>query len=247
MTARKTFDLTTAALHLLAMALMLCDHLWATILSDYQWLTQVGRLAFPIFAFLLVEGYFHTGNLRRYVIRLLAFALISEIPFNLMVGGSFIYPYHQNIMWTLLMGLGVVHLNEMARRSGKLLRRILTAVLSISAGYLLGFLSMTDYFGAGVLTPLVFYFFRGRKWWCLIGQLAALYYLNVEVLSGLYFEVSFFGLELNIVQQGLALLALIPIWLYRGRQGYHSKGFQYFCYAFYPAHILLLYLIGTYL
>ena len=247
MTSRKPFEPSGTTLHLLAMALMLCDHLWATILSDYQWLTWLGRLAFPIFAFLLVEGYFHTGNLRRYAARLLLFAVISEIPFNLMTGGSLLYPYHQNIMWTLLMGLGAVHLNETARRSGKPLRRILTAVLSILVGYLLGFLTMTDYFGAGVLTPLIFYFFRKRTWWCFAGQFAALYYLNVEILSGLFFEVTFLGLEWTVVQQGLALFALIPIWLYRGRQGYHSKPFQYACYAFYPAHMLLLYLIGTYL
>lgn len=99
---------------------------------------------------------------------------------------------------------------------------------------------MVDYYGAGVLTVFVFYFLHGRKWWCFLGQLAALYWLNVELLGGLMYPVQLFGMEFELCQQGLALLALIPIWLYRGRQGYHSKPFQYLCYAFYPVHMLLL-------
>ena len=70
---------------------MLCDHLWATVLSQYAWLTWVGRLAYPIFAFLLVEGYIHTCNLKKYLGRLLFWAIVSEIPFNLMYGGGLVY------------------------------------------------------------------------------------------------------------------------------------------------------------
>ena len=101
-------------------------------------------------------------------------------------------------------------------------------------------LCMVDYYGVGVLTVFVFYFLHGRKWWCFLGQLAALYWLNVELLGGLMYPVQLFGMEFELCQQGLALLALIPIWLYHGRQGYHSKPFQYLCYAFYPVHMLLL-------
>ena len=99
---------------------------------------------------------------------------------------------------------------------------------------------MVDYYGVGVLTVFVFYFLHGRKWWCFLGQLAALYWLNVELLGGLMYPVQLFGMEFELCQQGLALLALIPIWLSRGRQGYHSKPFQYLCYALYPVHMLLL-------
>jgi hypothetical protein len=238
---QRNWDLSSAALHILAMALMLCDHLWATVVPGNAWMTAVGRLAFPIFAFMIAEGYFHTSNHRKYAQRLLIFALLSEIPFNLMCGGSLLYPFHQNVLWTLLMGLGLIHWNEKAKES-KLWRRILRGAASVAVGFIAGFLTMVDYYGVGVVTVLVFYFFRGRKWWCFLGQAAALYYLNVEILGGLYFEVSLLGQVLQIQQQGLALLALIPIWLYRGRQGLHSRWFRWVCYGFYPVHMLLLYL-----
>ena len=63
---------------------MLCDHLWGISVRGNDWLTCVGRLAFPIFAFMIVEGYFHTKNLKKYVLRLLFFAVISEIPYPIL-------------------------------------------------------------------------------------------------------------------------------------------------------------------
>lgn len=132
---------------------------------------------------------------------------------------------------------------ETVRKKKKTPVFVLTAILVTIAGGLLGTLTMVDYYGIGVLTVFIFYFFRGRKWWCLLGQIAALYWVNVELLGGLMYPVRLFGMEFELCQQGLALLALVPIWLYRGRQGYHSTPFQYFCYAFYPVHMLILVLI----
>lgn len=236
-------QLSSAALHILAMLFMLCDHLWATVVPGNLWLTCVGRLAFPIFAFMAAEGYVRTGSLKKYILRLLIFAIISEIPFNLMYGSSIIYPYHQNVLWTFLLALGLIHLNKLAEKRHIALR-VLIAAGTLLVGFLLGIIFMTDYNGAGVVTVMMFYFLRGRKWWNYLAQAAALYYINVHILGGLYFEVQLFGRTLEIVQQGIAVLALIPIWLYRGRQGIHSAPFRYFCYAFYPIHMLLLY-IGT--
>lgn len=237
---KKKPELSSAALHLLAMLFMLADHLWATLLPAQNWLTCVGRLAFPLFAFLCVEGYFHTRSLRRYLLRLLLFALLSEIPFDLMYGGSVFYPYHQNVLWTFLLGLLCIHWIERARLRGGRARHILTAIAAVLLGFCAGTLGMTDYYGAGVLTVLVFYFFHGRSWWCFAGQLAALYWINVELLGGQYYPIALLGLEWELCEQGLALLSLVFVWLYRGRQGHHTKPFQWFCYAFYPAHMLLL-------
>lgn len=86
----RCFDISTAALHIIAMLFMLMDHLWATLLPAQEWLTCVGRIAFPIFAFMSVEGYFHTHNFKKYLLRMLVFAVISEIPFDLMYGGNMV-------------------------------------------------------------------------------------------------------------------------------------------------------------
>ncbi len=100
------FDISSAGLHILAMTFMLLDHMWATVTPGQEWMTCVGRMAFPIFAFMIVEGYFHTHDLKKYLLRMVAFALISEVPFDLMYEGLAFYPYHQNVMWTFLIALG---------------------------------------------------------------------------------------------------------------------------------------------
>lgn len=241
------WDVSSSGLHILAMGLMLCDHLWATLLPSAEWLTCAGRVAFPIFAFLTAEGYAHTSDLRRYMRRLLFWAVLSEIPFNLMCGGSIVYPYHQNVLWTFLISLGLIALMERCRERFRPMAAAFLQAGLVLLGFVLGYAAMTDYFGVGVLTVLAFYFFRGRSWKKRLLQLVCLYILHVHLLGGYYYAVSLFGFELEVVQQGFALLALLPIWLYQGRRGVHNKGFRYFCYAFYPAHMLLLFLIQTWM
>ena len=233
------FETSSMSLHIMAMAFMLCDHLWGTIVSGNDWLTCIGRMAFPIFAFLLVEGYFHTRNLKRYVCRLFLFAILSEIPFNLAMGSRICYPIHQNVLWSFLISIGLIHWNEKATVN-KHWKRILVGCLSVILGSVAGLLTMVDYYHAGVLTVLVFYFFRKRKWWCCLGQMICLWYINIEMLGGFGYEISLGGATWFLSRQGIALLALIPIWLYRGKQGYHSKMLQFVYYAFYPLHLLIL-------
>ena len=99
---------------------------------------------------------------------------------------------------------------------------------------------MVDYFGYGIWMVLLFYLFRGRSWWCLLGQLVGLYWINAVLIGGLSVPVQIFGHEIFIVQQSMACLALVPIWLYKGKQGSHNKIIQTAFYAFYPVHMLIL-------
>lgn len=156
-------DISAAVLHIIAMALMLMDHLWATLFPAQDWMTCAGRVAFPIFAFMTVEGYFYTHNLKKYIFRLLLFAVLSEVPFDLMYGGTWFYPVHQNVIWTFLIGLLGIYLMEKTRKMQKKWVYLPIAIIVVVVGMMLGTICMVDYYGAGVLTVFLFYFFRGRK------------------------------------------------------------------------------------
>lgn len=219
--------LNATALRILALALMLLDHMWATIIPGNDWMTYLGRLAFPIFAFQAAEGYDHTQNFSRYCRRLLVFGLISEIPFNLMVSGSPVFPFHQNVMFTLLLGL----LACRAYDNRKFWQLILI--------YLAAVFTFPDYNALGVMTVLMFHVFRGNK----PVQLLAMIAINCFGYEGRMIPLMGGAVEFPV--QGFAVLALIPIWLYNGEKGPGGRAFQYAAYAFYPVHMLLLWLIRS--
>ena len=239
MSKKFKLETTSFSLHIMAMLFMLCDHLWGTSIVRSDVFTCIGRLTFPIYAFLIVEGYFHTGNLKKYVKRLFLFAVLSELPFNLVMGSRLFFPIHQNVLWSFLISIGLIHWNETVKAQ-QLWKRILVAFATLGIAYIGGIVTFVDYYNAGILMVLTFYFFRGRKWWHYLGQLLCMWYLNCEMLGGFGYEFTLFGQTHFVARQGFALLALIPIFLYRGKQGFHSKQLQFFYYSFYPLHLLLL-------
>lgn len=207
-------------------------------MAGHNWLDAVGRLAFPIFAFLTAEGFFHTRDFKKYLARMFLFALASELPFDLMAEGGWFYPFHQNVLFPFCIALPLMAWIEKARGSSRP-RFLLWAAGSVVVGFLLGFVTMVDYFGYGVLMALVFYLFHDVRYgW--VGELLCMIYINWEMMGGLVYLVPVLGRTVEIPQQGLAVLALIPIWLYNGRQGPHNRLIQYACYAFYPVHMAVL-------
>ena len=239
---KKWSGLSGFDLKLLAMLLMLCDHLWATIIPGNNWLNCVGRLAFPIFAFQIAEGWAYTSDRKQYRHRVLVWALISEIPFNLMAAGGLIYPFHQNVMFTFWLSMLFMERIDRAEGKGRLTYG-LTIAGSLLVGYLVGFLLMVDYYGYGVVTVLVFHLARKLPYGKLI-QLAGIGYLNLFLMKGLVYPIVLFGREWLFPQQGFALLALPLIWLYNGRAGTRSKAARLVGYAFYPVHMLILALLA---
>ena len=223
--------MSSFALHLLAMLLMLCDHLQLTLLPELPILRCIGRLAFPLFAFMAVEGYLHTRSLKKYLGRLLALALISEVPFNLLVSGSVFDPVHQNVIWTIILGLLCIWAFEnIAADRQKLLSGVII-IASLGAAILAG----VDYSSAGVLTLLAFYAFRGSTVRCRLLQLLSLGFINLVLLGGMEFAFPY---------QALAVLSLPIIWLYSGSQGPHNGIIKATNYLFYPAHMLILALLA---
>lgn len=210
----KRSGFTTFQLKLLAIVSMLMDHIGAVICPDMVWLRYAGRLAFPIFCFLLVEGYYHTGNIRKYMGRLGLFALISEVPFDL----AFHHPMwtleKQNVFFTLFIGLGMVWLLDKER---ELVTRAGIVILAMWAAEILH----TDYGFRGILLIAVFQITREKK--------------AVQYIGGAAWNF----LWTSRIQHAGAL-AMIPIALYNGQKG---RSMKYFFYLFYPVHLLILYLL----
>lgn len=231
-------------LKILAMVLMLLDHLWATVVPGNNWMTYLGRLAFPIFAFQAAEGYHHTSSFRKYALRLLSWGLISEIPFNLVYSGRFLNPFHQNVLFTLLLGLLLYHGAERFVRavSGRLWKTAVTAVLQILGCLLGGIIGFTDYGLTGVLVTAMFCCFPKWKYVNLF-QLVCLILLLDVFFKGEILLIPAFGTVLEIGKEALGIFAMIPILLYSGKKGRGGKVMQYIGYGFYPVHMLILHLI----
>ena len=243
---KKCKCLDSTALKCLAMALMLCDHIWAVGLLNWPWLTAIGRLAFPIFAFQIAEGCAKTHDMKQYLKRMLLFALLSEIPFNFMMAGGPVYPFDQNVMFTFLIAMVLIYWMQKIREKHPDLHpalQLLVIAGMFALGYVLGFVTFVDYFGFGVAMVLLFWLTREVRYGWVI-QLVGMYFINWVQMGGQSYIWHLFGRELWIPQQGLAMLALIPIWMYNGKKGKGGRAFRVFGYAFYPVHIALLVLLA---
>lgn len=233
--------LNSDMLRVVAIVLMVSDHVWATFMSFGDWMTYIGRMAFPIFAFQIAEGFVHTLNLKKYTIRLLVFALVSEIPFNYFYSSRALNPYHQNVMFTLLLGLLAITVIDKSRGC-KEKRDRLKYIIALTFILLASVIGFADYGFWGVFMVVMFYIFRGFRlaWLC---QLVGMIMINVVLFEGQMLLLDVPGRAIEIPVQSFAVLSLIPIWLYNGKKGKSGKAVQYGFYAFYPAHMLILYLI----
>jgi hypothetical protein len=231
--------------HALAMAFMLMDHMAWTVFPEAEWLHYIGRLAFPMFAFSCAEGFVKTRSRTKYIIRMTIFAVISEVPFDYMVGYEAFFPYAQNVMFTFTIALCMLTAYE-AVYGGRLSiwLKILAIGAIFAAGYAAGELLMTDYGGWGVLTVAAFYLcgyiadFRAR----MVVEVIWMIMVNCWLLPGSGIIVTPAG-KIIFPVQGWGILALIPIWLYSGKKALSGKwdtAFKYFGYCFYPLHMLVL-------
>lgn len=224
-------------LKLIAVCTMLVDHLGYTLFPWSLWLRCIGRIAFPIFCFLIAEGCVYTRSRKKYALRLLVFAVLSEIPFNLMSRGAVGDVYHQNVLWTLLLGALMCWLMDWALKKRAASSFVLTGAVMVAAFCLLELLN-TDYGGWGMLLVVMFYGVHRAPYGPALkmaAQALGLAVFAVGVMNGRVITIELW-----------ALVALLPIWCYNGRRGYSNRAVQYGFYAFYPVHILILSLIAMY-
>jgi len=240
------------ALHIIAMLLMLCDHLWGTFCMHIEPLANIGRIAFPIFAFMLAEGFEKSRDHKKYILRILLAALISEIPFNLIMGRSATYLTHQNVLFTFTRALFLMCIYERIKRFKRFSRKLLAYAGITIAFYIAGFLIFADYYGYGILIVALFYFTKWnsstplhRKIISAVIQFAVLLYICCEMIQGIVIPLTIFGATFEIHRQSFAILSLPIIWLYNGRQGPYNKAIRILYYSFYPVHLLILGLLIT--
>lgn len=225
---RRMKGISGSELKLMACGAMLVDHVGAFCLAGQEWAMDplfwkiswyviarmIGRLAFPIFAFLLVEGFRHTHSKRRYALNLLVFAVITELPWNLLRNGTLFFPEKQNVLWTLLAGFMAMWVYDMLKS------RKWAQMFSLAGIYAVSFLCRSDYCAAGVPFIMLVYALQGRL---------AIQGMTAAVL---------------LPMRPMAALAYIPISLYNGQRGFvKGPWLKYAFYAFYPLHFLLIYLI----
>lgn len=195
---------------------------YGTLFTLYSIMRMIGRLGFPIFCFLLIEGFAHTRDVKKYALRLGAFALISEIPFDLAFSGEVLEFTYQNVFFTLFLGLLTMICLAKIEEAHVNAKMNKVARFFASAGVIFIFcviaeLLKTDYAAIGVISIVVMYLFRKKK--------------VSQIMAGCIV----FCWEIT------APLAFIPIGFYNGERGMKLK---YFFYAFYPAHLLLIYIVA---
>lgn len=225
--------LSGSALKVIAMISMLIDHTAAFVLSRYQWaktpffvvgshslsiyrmMRIMGRIAFPIFCFLLVEGFIHTSNRKRYGINLLIFALISEVPWNLIHSGRFLYK-GQNVFFTLFLGYIGLCIIEKYKDSRK------KQLIGLLIGLLAAILMHADYGVSGYGFIIMLYALKDNK---IIRAIVGSCFLSNPYYAGIAFiPIALYNGERGFIKGKLS---------------------KYAFYAFYPVHMFILYAIRT--
>ncbi|MCR4568634.1 MAG: conjugal transfer protein TraX [Pseudobutyrivibrio sp.] len=251
----KQREITGTALKFIAVITMLIDHIgmgvyerWmsAQLMVDldfsywdhfkfYLVLRGIGRIAFPIYCFMLVEGFFHTKNIKKYALRLFLAAVISEVPYNMLSHGKLFFIYNNNVIWELLLGLIAMCIMEYINNNGVpfipdkyIIRRVAMVVVMLAAMYLSD-LAGLDYGKAGIGCISVIYFFYGNS--------------KKNRMLGMALGIVVLSLLSNMLEFA-ALVVLIPMAFYKGARGRDSKALRYFFYLFYPVHFVVLSIIA---
>lgn len=219
--------MSSFALKIIACITMFFDHVGYLIYNGkMSFFNYIGRIAFPIFAFQISEGYTHTKNLKKYIFRLSIFALISQYPFMLfhnLISTTFLL----NIFFTLLLGLiCIIVYDKMPYKAISLIIYLLMAYVAQ--------ITHCDYGAYGVTIIFVFYIFRNNK------ILMSLAFILCSVIKYLNRIIKYGNFIHYFLLCSFTILAIIFITSYNKKQG---RKIKYFLYIFYPAHLLIIYFL----
>ena len=215
-------------LKMVALIFMIIDHIGYCMGDKGIVLRYIGRLSFPVFAFLIVEGFKHTSDRVKYVIRMIGFAAISEIPFNLLLTGNMFYRSHQNVMFTYALALIMLGIIDYIRTvtfdyyKASILE--FTVVIGICA---ISLIFRTDYYVLGPM--LIWIFYRWDE-----------DYIATFIMALMLFII---GMEIT------AIFSLIIIFMYNGKKSNRIRSQKmavinkYFFYIAYPLHMLVLWIV----
>ena len=226
----KQRGLSQEGLKIIACVTMLIDHIGAVLLRQYFSLRMIGRIAFPIYCFLLAEGAHYTKSPKKYALRLGIGMLLSELPFDLAFSRGWSWGY-QSVMVTLLLGFLALKCMEQTKN---IFLKLLIAVPFAA----LAEICKTDYGASGVALIVMFGLTRtAPKRLQFLGVLAVLGAVpSAKVwIGGVRFSVELLG-----------ILAMVPIFCYSGRKLSSSRALQWAFYLFYPVHLAVIWLISIF-
>ena len=205
-------------LKLIALVTMLIDHIGAILFPEIEVFRMIGRLSFPIFAFFVAEGWFYTKNKTKYTLTILLFAIISQPIYHFAFDGA-----RLNILFTFLLSIALMCLID--KCSTRNFEFIIYVTLFSTVVIFVSMLDIIDYGLLGILLPAIFYVFRDNN----------IKYLISTIIIAI-FSILFSAIQL------FSILAILLLMSYNGKKG--KLNIKYSFYIFYPAHILLLYLIS---
>ncbi len=244
--------MTTQALKIIALITMFIDHIGAIFFPELLFLRYIGRISFPLYAFLIAEGVAHTSSKQNYAIRLLGFALLSEIPYDLAFYGKVYYPAAQNVIFELFMGMITLWSLDSALKKKKYLYLLLIplfALLSEILGFsygVYGIVLMIIFYLlrkipilSGISATIVTFIFNGITTYSLFGPGTLLSAGILSLVSVGYCSI----LTINHTQLW-AMLATLFIVFYNGKEDKNSL--KWLFYASYPLHLILLWVLNVY-
>lgn len=216
-------------LKIIACVCMFCDHFGDAVFGTTTFLNFIGRIAFPIFCFQIVQGYIHTHDIKKYILRLSLFALISQVPFMFFYHVIF-DSFAVNVIFTLLFGLLTILIYDKYNKFVGICSFLLFGTIAQVCHF--------DYGFFGVFIIFMFYLLHNRKIAMSIVFVISVIikYLIPVVQKGLPISYIFLGSKFSMLMY-FTCFSIIPILFYNGKRGKHTK---YLFYIFYPSHLLIL-------